>query len=43
MVQTIGKETAVREGIPPFVIAKNSHLSEIVRKEIKILEALKEI
>ncbi|MDY6844455.1 MAG: HRDC domain-containing protein [Thermodesulfobacteriota bacterium] len=37
------KERAEKEGVPPFVIAKNSHLSEIVRKEIKTLEALKEI
>ena len=37
------KETAEKEGIPPFVIAINSHLSEIVSKEIKTLEALKEI
>jgi len=35
------KQTAEKEGIPPFVIAKNSHLSEIVQKEIKTLEGLK--
>lgn len=37
------KETAEKEGIPPFVIAKNSHLVEIVNKEIVTLEALKQI
>lgn len=37
------KETAEKEGIPPFVIARNSHLSEIVKKEVKTLEALKQI
>jgi len=37
------KLTAEKEGVPPFVIAKNSHLAEIVNKEIKTLEALKQI
>jgi superfamily II DNA helicase RecQ len=37
------KETAEKEGIPPFVIAKNAHLVEIVNKEIVTLEALKQI
>lgn len=37
------KETAEKEGIPPYVIAKNSHLGEIVKKEIKTLEALKQL
>jgi superfamily II DNA helicase RecQ len=37
------KETAEKEGIPPFVIAKNAHLVEIVNKEIVTLEALKHI
>lgn len=37
------KETAEKEGIPPFVIAKNSHLVEIVNKEIVTLETLKQI
>lgn len=37
------KETAEKEGIPPFVIAKNSHFVEIVQKEIKTLESLKQI
>jgi len=37
------KLTAEKEGVPPFVIAKNSHLVEIVNKEIKTLEALKQI
>jgi len=34
---------AEKEGIPPFVIAKNSHLTEIVKKEIRTLEALKQV
>jgi superfamily II DNA helicase RecQ len=37
------KETAEKEGIPPYVIAKNSQLGEIVKKEIKTLEALKQL
>lgn len=37
------KETAEKEGIPPYVIARNSNLSEIIKKEIKTLEALKQI
>ncbi len=37
------KETAEKEGIPPYVIAKNSHLEEIVKKEIITLEALKQL
>jgi len=37
------KETAEKEGIPPFVIAKNSQLVEIINKEITTLEALKRI
>ena len=37
------KVTAEKEGIPPYVIAKNSHLAEIVKKEIKTLEALKQL
>ncbi|MCX6112553.1 MAG: HRDC domain-containing protein [Proteobacteria bacterium] len=37
------KVTAEKEGVPPFVIAKNSHLVEIINKEIKTLEALKQI
>lgn len=37
------KETAEKEGIPPYVIARNSHLSEIIKREIKTLEALKQI
>ncbi|MCL6591466.1 MAG: HRDC domain-containing protein [Firmicutes bacterium] len=37
------KETAEKEGIPPFVIAKNSQLVEIVNKEIATLEGLKQI
>lgn len=37
------RKKAEEEGIPPFVIAKNSHLAEIVQKEIKTHEALKQI
>jgi superfamily II DNA helicase RecQ len=37
------KKTAEKEGIPPFVIAKNSHFVEIINKETKTLEALKQI
>ena len=37
------KETAEKEGIPPFVIAKNSHFVEIINKEIVTLETLKQI
>jgi superfamily II DNA helicase RecQ len=37
------KETAEKEGIPAYVIAKNSHLGEIVKKEIKTLESLKQL
>lgn len=37
------KLTAEKEGIPPFVIAKNSHFIEIINKEIKTIEALKQI
>jgi len=35
--------TAEKEGILPFVIAKNSHLVEIINKEIITLEELKQI
>ncbi len=37
------KETAEKEGIPPYVIARNSQLAEIIKREIKTLEALKQI
>lgn len=37
------KVTAENEGIPPYVIAKNSHLGEIVKKQIKTLEGLKKL
>lgn len=37
------KLTAEKEGIPPYVIAKNSHLAEIVTKEIITLETLKQL
>lgn len=37
------KETAEKQGIPPFVIAKNSQLIEITNKEIATLEGLKQI
>lgn len=37
------KETAEKEGIPPFVIAKNTQLVEIINKEITTLEGLKQI
>jgi superfamily II DNA helicase RecQ len=37
------KQTAEKQGIPPFVIAKNSHLVEIINKEIKTMEGLKQI
>jgi superfamily II DNA helicase RecQ len=37
------KETAEKEGIPPYVIARNSHLGEIIKREIKTLESLKQI
>ncbi len=37
------RERADKEGIPSFVIAKNSHLIEIINKEISSLEALKQI
>lgn len=37
------KEKAEQEGIPPYVIASNSHLVEIVKKEMTTMEALKEI
>lgn len=36
-------ETAEKEGIPPFVIAKNTHLVEIINKEITSLESLKQL
>jgi superfamily II DNA helicase RecQ len=34
---------AEQDGIPPFVIARNSQLVDIVKKEIKTFEALKQI
>lgn len=37
------KETAEKEGVPPYVIAKNSQLGIIVKKEIKTLAALKQL
>lgn len=37
------KVTAEKEGIPPFVIARNSHFVDIVNKEIHTLEGLKQI
>ncbi len=37
------KEKAEKEGIPPFIIAKNTQLAEVVAKEIKTLEALKHV
>jgi ATP-dependent DNA helicase RecQ len=37
------KETAEKEGIPAYVITKNNHLGKIVKKEIKTLEALKQL
>ncbi|MBA7551372.1 hypothetical protein ES705_43912 [subsurface metagenome] len=37
------KETAGKAGIPPFVIAKNSQLVEIISKEVTTLEYLKQI
>ncbi len=37
------RETAEKEGIPPYVICRNSQIGEIVKKEIKTLEGLKQI
>jgi len=37
------RETADKDGVPPFVIAKNSHLVEIINKKVATLEALKQI
>ena len=37
------KEMAEKEGIPPFVIAKNSHFIDIINKETTTIEALKQI
>ena len=37
------KQKAESEGIPPYVIARNTQLAEVVAGEIKTLEALKEI
>lgn len=37
------KQTAEKEGIPPYVIAKNNHLAEIVKREITTIEALKQL
>jgi|TARA_Y100000031_G_C8161375_1_gene357158 superfamily II DNA helicase RecQ len=37
------KLTAEKDGVPPFVIAKNADLVEVIRKEAKTLEALKQI
>jgi superfamily II DNA helicase RecQ len=37
------KETAEKEGIPPFVIAKNSHFVDIINKEVSTIEALKQV
>jgi superfamily II DNA helicase RecQ len=37
------RERAEKEGVPPFVIARNSQLAEIVKTEPKTLEALKTI
>jgi len=37
------RETAEKEGIPPYVICRNSQLGEIVKKEIKTLEGLKQV
>jgi superfamily II DNA helicase RecQ len=37
------RERAEKEGVPPFVIARNSQLVEIIKREIKTLEALKTI
>lgn len=36
-------ETADKEGVPPFVIARNKQLAEIISKEITSIEALKQI
>ena len=37
------RERAEKEGIPPYVIARNSHLADIVNKEIKTKEGLKQL
>ena len=37
------KETAEKDGVPPFVIARNTQLSEIIQKEITTMEGLKQI
>jgi len=37
------KTTAEKEGVPPFVIARNSQLAEIINRETKTLESLKQI
>ena len=37
------KEKAEKEGIPPYVIATNKQLIEIIKKEIKTIEGLKQI
>jgi ATP-dependent DNA helicase RecQ len=37
------RERAEKEGVPPFVIARNSQLADIVKNETKTLEALKTI
>ena len=34
------KETAEKEGLPAYIIAKNSQLIQIINKEISTLEAL---
>lgn len=36
-------ETADQEGIPPYVIASNSHLVELVQKRITTVEGLKQL
>jgi superfamily II DNA helicase RecQ len=35
--------TGGKEGVPPFVIARNSQLADIVKNETKTLEALKTV
>ena len=37
------QDRAEKEGIPPYIIAKNSHLAEIADKKIKTKEGLKQI
>ena len=43
LVREWRREKAQKEGIPPYVIAKNSHLADIVKQEIKTKEGLKQL